>query len=282
MFQAKNISYLVKDRKILDQVSVVVFPGKITAIVGPNGAGKSTLLKTLSQDIVPQGGQITLNGERVNRYTSAELAKLRAVLPQKTNVTLPFTALEVVLLGRIPHTTSAKENLPVALEVMEEADVLHLKDRVHQTLSGGEQQRVHLARVLAQLHYEKEQPTYLLLDEPTSSLDIAQQHGLLSVAKKRCEEEGFGIAAVIHDLNLAAQYADYFLFMKNGKEVGQGPSQMMLRKEMIERTFEHPVELIYAKDNEIPLIYTKGYCALECALIKERNINYEINGKLSH
>jgi len=282
MFQAKDISYTANNRKILDQVSAVVFPGKITAIVGPNGAGKSTLLKVLSQDITPQSGQVTLNNTAVDQYAPRQLAKLRAVLPQKTNVTLAFTALEVVLLGRIPHDTSGKENLAIALEVMEEADVLHLKDRIYQTLSGGEQQRVHLARVLAQLHYNRQQPTYLLLDEPTSSLDIAQQHGLLSVAKKRCEEEGFGIAAVIHDLNLAAQYADYFLFMKNGKEVGQGPSQMMLRKEMIERTFEHPVELIYAKDNETPLIYTKGHCARECALIKERNINYEINGKLNH
>ncbi|MEQ9098911.1 MAG: heme ABC transporter ATP-binding protein [Imperialibacter sp.] len=273
MYQGKNISYSVGPKKILDQVSVAVFPGKFTAIVGPNGAGKSTLLKALCRDILPDDGEISINGQAMPAYTSKELALTRAVLPQKTHLSLAFTAEEVVMLGRTPHNTTNSQNKEIAKEVMREADVYHLKHRVYQTLSGGEQQRVNLARVLAQLHDQQEHPTYLLLDEPTSSLDIAQQHGLLDIVRQRCVERGYGVAAVIHDLNLAAQYADYFLFMKNGKEVGQGPSQLMLRKEMIEHTFSYPVELIYGENSDIPMIYTKGSVPFETTSLLNETIN---------
>ncbi|CAD5250435.1 MULTISPECIES: heme ABC transporter ATP-binding protein [unclassified Imperialibacter] len=273
MYQAKNISYSIDRMKILNQVSVAVFPGKFTAIVGPNGAGKSTLLKALCRDIIPNEGEITINNQAISTYTSKELALTRAVLPQKTHLSLAFTAEEVVMLGRTPHSTSNQQNKAIAHEVMREADVYHLKARVYQTLSGGEQQRVNLARVLAQLHDQQEHPTYLLLDEPTSSLDIAQQHGLLDIVRQRCVERGYGVAAVVHDLNLAAQYADYFLFMKNGEEVGQGPSQLMLRKEMIEHTFSYPVELIYGENSDIPMIYTKGSTPFENTSLLNETIN---------
>ncbi|WP_416864827.1 MAG: heme ABC transporter ATP-binding protein [Imperialibacter sp.] len=273
MYQGKNISYSVGSKKILDQVSVAVFPGKFTAIVGPNGAGKSTLLKALCRDILPDDGEISINSQAIPTYSPKELALTRAVLPQKTHLSLAFIAEEVVILGRTPHSTTNSQNKEIAEEVMREADVYHLKHRVYQTLSGGEQQRVNLARVLAQLHDQQEHPTYLLLDEPTSSLDIAQQHGLLDIVRQRCVERGYGVAAVIHDLNLAAQYADYFLFLKNGKEVGQGPSQLMLRKEMIEHTFSYPVELIYGENSDIPMIYTKGSIPFENTSLLNETIN---------
>jgi iron complex transport system ATP-binding protein len=273
MYQAKNISFSAGTKKILDQVSVAVFPGKFTAIVGPNGAGKSTLLKALCGDLTPEAGEIVLNDQPTSSYSSKELALTRAVLPQKTHLSLAFTAKEVVMLGRTPHSTTNSQNEKITREVMGEADVYHLKDRIYQTLSGGEQQRVNLARVFAQLHDQREHPTYLLLDEPTSSLDIAQQHGLLDIVRQRCVERGYGVAAVIHDLNLAAQYADYFLFMKNGKEVGQGPSQLMLRKEMIEHTFSYPVELIYGENSDIPMIYTKGSIPFENTSLLNETIN---------
>ncbi|MEQ8531230.1 MAG: ATP-binding cassette domain-containing protein, partial [Imperialibacter sp.] len=197
MYQGKNISYSVGPKKILDQVSVAVFPGKLTAIVGPNGAGKSTLLKALCRDILPDEGEISINHQAMSTYSPKELALTRAVLPQKTHLSLAFTAEEVVMLGRTPHNTTNSQNKEIAKEVMREADVYHLKHRVYQTLSGGEQQRVNLARVLAQLHDQQKHPTYLLLDEPTSSLDIAQQHGLLDIVRQRCVERGYGVAAVI-------------------------------------------------------------------------------------
>ncbi|WP_339815706.1 heme ABC transporter ATP-binding protein [uncultured Imperialibacter sp.] len=273
MYQGKNISYSVGNKKILDQVSVAVFPGKFTAIAGPNGAGKSTLLKALCRDILPDEGEISINNQAMSTYTSRELALTRAVLPQKTHLSLAFTAEEVVMLGRTPHSTTNSQNEEITREVMQEADVYHLKHRVYQTLSGGEQQRVNLARVLAQLLDQQEHPIYLLLDEPTSSLDIAQQHGLLDIVRQRCVERGYGVAAVIHDLNLAAQYADYFLFMKNGKEVGQGPSQLMLRKEIIEHTFSYPVELIYSENSDIPMIYTMGSIPFETTPLLNETIN---------
>lgn len=282
MFQGRNISFTVNDRKILDDISVNIFPGKITVIAGANGAGKSTLLKTLTGDINRHSGKVMLNGDSISAYEPRKLAKMRAVLPQKTNLSLPFSALEVVLLGRTPHGTSASENLAIAELVMKETDVAHLSHRVYQTLSGGEQQRVHLARVLAQLHGDHQHASYLLLDEPTSSLDIAQQHGLLGMVRRRCRESGLGVAAVIHDLSLAAQYADYLLFMKDGREVAQGPAGMMLRQDIIEYTFSYPVKLIDVPGAGVPLIHAGASNQNENASAFEENINYTLNGKLGY
>ena len=209
--------------------------GKVTTLLGPNGAGKSTLLKALCQEIESQG-HINYFGRDRTLWSPSTLAKHLAMLPQHSTLTFPFLANEVVELGGIPLQESNRALTKIAQEKMDTADVSHLADRLYPSLSGGEKQRVHLARVLTQLHHSGDQ-CVLMLDEPTSALDLAHQHNTLKIARKMADEQNAAVIVVLHDLNLAAQYSDRLLVLKDGQLVCDGPPWDTLTPEMVEEVY---------------------------------------------
>ncbi len=222
-------------RVVLDDISIDIRAGEVTALLGPNGAGKSTLLKLLCGEI-PSHNDIEYFGQAKDCWQPEDIAKHLAMLPQHSTLTFPFLAREVVELGAIPLAVSNKETSALALHYMEKTDVLHLADRLYPALSGGEKQRLHLARVLTQLHQSGEKKI-LMLDEPTSALDLAHQHNTLKIAREAAKAEGAAVVVVLHDLNLAAQYADRLVLLHNGKLVCDASPWEALTPERIERVY---------------------------------------------
>lgn len=253
MLTAENISVSFRNRQILNDVSVRVVPGQFTAVVGPNGAGKSTLLKLLSGEMRPSSGRININGNGLNQFNPKSLSLVRAVLPQHTQVQFAFSVEQIVLLGRQAHASTAGENAAIIQEVMELTGVAGLRSRVYHTLSGGERQRVQLARVLVQVWEQTVFPRYLLLDEPTSSLDIAQQDIIFSLARVACSRN-IGVLAIIHDLNHAVQFSDEMLFLRGGRCVAAGTSAEVFSKSAIEETFGCRVNLFHLDGRTHPLM----------------------------
>jgi iron complex transport system ATP-binding protein len=235
--EGQHLTYSIRGRALISDVSVAVSPGQIVAVVGANGAGKSTLLKVLSGDLRPESGEVMLNGQAMARWTMRERARQRAVLPQSIALTFGFTALEVVLMGRTPYLRGAEQphDHEIARQALDYTDALHLEDRIYTTLSGGEQQRVQFARALTQL-WEGDQPRYLLLDEPTNSLDLAHQHKTMQIAWTFAQR-GVGVLAILHDLNLAAQYADTIIVMAGGRVLAAGSPDQILQPALIRQAF---------------------------------------------
>lgn len=239
MLEARNLSYYAGHRPLVEDVSVIVKPGEVHAIVGANGAGKSTLLKLITGDLLPSQGEVWLNGTPLKQWKKRDRAQLRAILPQSTLLSFGFTVLEVVLMGRIPHVRGKEtpQDYAIAREALEATHTDHLADRIYTSLSGGEQQRVQLARVLAQIwNNETNQPRYLLLDEPTNSLDLAHQHATLVIARSFAAQ-GVGVLAILHDLNLVGQYADYVVMMKAGRSIASGSPEKVLEPKLIREAF---------------------------------------------
>jgi iron complex transport system ATP-binding protein len=245
---------------LLKEVSVNVRPGEVVAVVGPNGAGKTTLLRLMSGEWNPSSGSVLLDGRPLQEYPLEHMARQRAVMPQESTLAFDFSVLEVVLLGRTPHKTGQAHNVDVACRAMQAAGVIHMADRRYQTLSGGERQRVHLARALAQIWDAPGdgRSCYLLLDEPTASLDLAFQHHVLSIAR-RCAAEGAGVMAVLHDLNLAAQYADRIAVLSGGQLVADGPADETLTADIIEQAFDIQVIVTAHPCRACPLVVPVPY-----------------------
>ncbi|MBW4696286.1 MAG: heme ABC transporter ATP-binding protein [Aphanocapsa lilacina HA4352-LM1] len=239
MLKAEGVGVHLGGRWLLEQVSLEAIPGEVIAIIGPNGAGKSTLLKTLAGEIRPTRGSVSMAGKPLADWPARERACVRAVLPQSSTLAFAFRAFEVVLMGRTPHSRGleGERDRHIAREAMAAAGVAHLTERLYPTLSGGERQRVQLARVLAQIwEAPPDSPRYLLLDEPTASLDLTHQHGTLVVARGFARQ-GAAVITVLHDLNLAAQYADRLALLKDGKLLVVGPPDIVLTAEWIETGF---------------------------------------------
>lgn len=253
MYQALNIALNVDGKPILDDVSLTLRPNVFTAVVGPNGAGKSSLLKVMAGEQRASAGTVQLNGKHLNRYASGELSLLRAVLPQHSNVQFAFAVEQIIALGRHAHKSSKAENETIIEEIMALTDVEKFRRRNYMTLSGGEKQRVQLARVLAQVWEEAVHPRYILMDEPTASLDIAQQQHILALAKKVCERN-IGVVAIVHDLNQAVQFADELYFLRDGKLVARGNAQDVFTKSNIETTFCCRVNVYHDPCNNCPYI----------------------------
>jgi iron complex transport system ATP-binding protein len=209
---AREVSVRRSKTLVLDKASFTLQPGRLTAIVGPNGAGKSTALAALSGALRLSGGGVFLDGRPVARMAAPALARRRAVLTQDTAAAFPFLAAEIVAMGRAPHEPRANPGIVEA--AMEETSVAHLARRNVLTLSGGERQRVFLAKALAQVWGLTN--GWLLLDEPIAALDPAHQIGVLELLKTQAGR-GTGVVAVLHDLELAAAYADDALALKDGK-----------------------------------------------------------------
>lgn len=229
---AKHISVRVGRRTILNDASFAAQPGQVTAIVGPSGAGKSTLLSVLSGDIGYEG-EVCLNRVNIQAMNASELAGHRAVLTQSTPLAFPFTVREVVQLG---VAAGAAPN--VASHALDQVGMSGFEQAFYQSLSGGEQQRVQLARVLCQVWHpvEREVPRWLLLDEPVSSLDIGHQLRVMQIAR-RFADQGGGVVVILHDLNLTAMFADEVALICGGKLVTQGPPKKALTTERLSAAY---------------------------------------------
>ncbi|WP_100639130.1 heme ABC transporter ATP-binding protein [Marinobacter salexigens] len=220
--------------QILQDVSLTVEPGELVALLGPNGAGKSSLLKALAGELAFGQGSIELFGRDIRRWKGAELARQRAVMPQRVDVSFPFTAREIVALGCSGLTVFERNELIDYL--LQRLGIGDLAERLMPTLSGGEQQRVQLARVLAQLWNTRGQ-RLLLLDECTSALDPAQQQTVFSLLRELAKEQGYSVVAVVHDLNVASCYADRLVMMAAGRIVEDGPATTILEPGLLDAVF---------------------------------------------
>ena len=224
---------------LLDDLSVAVERGEVVALLGPNGAGKTTLLRALCGELPPAAGDVHLEGRSLSAWSPRERAARLGVLPQASRLVFPFTAEQVALLGRTPHVErreSARDR-EIADLALRRAGVGALARRDYLRLSGGEQQCVQLARVLAQVWDAPAQGSrYLLLDEPTASLDLRLQHALLGLARQLAAQ-GFGLLVSLHDLNLAAQYADRIVLLRGGRVLAEGAPPQVLGAERIRRVW---------------------------------------------
>lgn len=224
MMEARNISVDRGKRRVLSCVDLVCKPGTVTAIIGPNGAGKSTLLKALSRELPLSQGAVYHDGRDIAGMPAHALAARRAVVPQATVLSFPFTVCDVVRLGgSVPGFTTAGDDT-FAMDALESLDLADFADRLYQQLSGGERQRVHFARALCQLAAAPVRPettTCLMLDEPTSNLDLGHQMLVLQRARDAAEA-GRIVIAVLHDLNLAAAWSDEIVLMQAGQIAARG------------------------------------------------------------
>jgi len=238
---------------ILHDVSLELRAGEVLCVVGPNGAGKSTLLKLLSGEWSPTAGTVELNGRGISQWSECARAKAVAVLPQDSTLSAEFTALEVVLMGRTPHVSGAEtpRDVQIAREALAATDASRVEQQIYTTLSGGEQQSVQLARVLAQIWDSPE--AHLLLDEPTANLDPAQQHRMLGVARNFAHR-GVAVMIILHDLNLAAEYADRILVLKQGRSTAYGTPVEIFTAETILSNFGFRALVLPHPSRPVPLV----------------------------
>jgi iron complex transport system ATP-binding protein len=246
MIAADAISARAGRKTLLDRVTVTVTPGKVTALLGSNGAGKSTLIKILAGERKADGGTVRIDGHPLRNVPLRELARRRAVLPQASHLDFAFTAAEVVALGRLPWagTDGARHDAAAIDAARQATGIWPLWTQRYTVLSGGEQQRVHLARILAQLWQPvPAAPRYLFLDEPTAALDFRHRRTILDVAR-RLAREGAGVLMAVHDLNLAAAYADDAVLLREGTVVASGPAETVLTEALLEDCFGVPVDIL--------------------------------------
>lgn len=240
--EAENITVVADGAVLLDNVSARMEAGKVCAVLGPNGAGKTTLLKCLAGTTSPLRGVARLDGRPVRDYPLRELARRRAALSQGAPILFPFTALEIVAMGRNANESGAARDGEIARAALAAAGVENLGGRIFPTLSGGERQRVQLARALAQV-WERENAC-LLLDEPASAQDLKHQHLVLNVARRMARKKNFAVCAVLHDPALAARYADDAILLKGGKLHTAAPARRALTPKILADVFDITPELI--------------------------------------
>lgn len=239
------------ERAVIDGVDVPIPPGSFTVIVGPNACGKSTLLKALARLIPANAGQVTLDGKSIHELPSKELARRLGLLPQASLAPDGITVQDLVSRGRFPHQSLlsrwSREDERVVADAMAATGVTDLSGRLLDELSGGQRQRVWVSMVLAQ------ETPLLLLDEPTTFLDIAHQVELLDLIE-RLRGEGRTVVAVLHEINLAARYASHLIAMRDGRIVAEGRPSEVVTEELVERVFDLPCRVIPDPDTDTPVV----------------------------
>ncbi|MGK6312058.1 heme ABC transporter ATP-binding protein [Neorhizobium sp. DT-125] len=232
MISAEHITVTRSGRKLLDNVGVELKPGLFTVVIGPNGAGKSTLMKVLSGEMKPDTGFVSYYGTSLDLCRPADLAKRRAVLPQATQLAFPFTALEIARMGAVAQ--GALNPTEQARQALSRVGLRGFESRPYPSLSGGEQQRVQFARALAQVPQPvvDSVPRALFLDEPTASLDLGHQISVLEIARDFADAGGI-VLAILHDLNLASEFADHLLVLNHGRVVAEGACAETVSDEII-------------------------------------------------
>lgn len=246
ILSAKNVSYVYQEKiDALCGISFSVEKGEFVAILGPNGSGKSTLLNILSGVYKPTRGEVSIQGENIGKFSRKEIARRISYVPQNVMIDFPFTCREIVLMGRFAHLSGlgieSSADLDIAKKAMEMTGITEIADRMIHHLSGGERQRVFIAQAVAA------QPQILMLDEPVSSLDIRYKVQILNLLKKLNIQQKITIVAILHDLNLALQYCDRVIALKQGKLVREGEPAAILSPEIIQEVYGIKVRKIYGK-----------------------------------
>lgn len=247
--EARGLGIRLGRRQVLDAVDLTARAGEVVALVGPNGAGKSTLLAALAADLPAGSGEIRIDGRPATAWSPPELALRRAVLPQSAALSFPFPVEDVVRMGRAPWAGTAKEDeddVAVA-SAMEATEVTRFAARPFSALSGGERARVALARVLAQ------RAPLLLLDEPTAALDLRHQELVLRICRERAAA-GDAVVVVLHDLGLAAAYADRAVVLRDGRVAVDGPPAEVFTGELLGEVYRQPVEVFPHPRTGAPLV----------------------------
>lgn len=257
---AKDVSFVARGRHLLRDISLALAPGEVLAILGPNGAGKSTLLRVLAGEYQPAKGCVMQNGQDISSLSALNLAQRRAVMPQAASMTFPFGVRDVVALGRAPFRKISTRQLDQKLvaRAIAVADINHLADRPYPALSGGEKQRVHLARALVQIwgmggfdvtsdavhDPQCGSDRFLLLDEPTAGLDVSHQHALLAVARREAHDNNVGVLMILHDFNQVTAYADRVAVLQSGEIVAQGDVADVMQPDLLSAVFKSPIRAI--------------------------------------
>lgn len=249
VLEARGLRHAFGAAEVLRGVDLSVADGEVLGLVGPNGSGKTTALRILHRALVPDAGQVRLAGRDLGEYSGRERARQIAVMAQELSGEVPLSVADVVLLGRIPHRgafgSTSGEDLQIAAEALAGAGASHLARREFGLLSGGEKQRVLIARALAQ------QPRLLLMDEPTNHLDIGSQHHVLQIVRER----GLATIVVLHDLNLAARYCDRVIVLDNGQVHAAGPPSRALSPELVSTLYGVSAERATADDGTAQLLF---------------------------
>ncbi len=246
--EALDLGY--EDHLVLKGLNFQVKPGEFVGILGPNGSGKSTLIHALSGLLRPKSGRIIIKSEGLGSLASRLRAQILAVVPQSSDVRFPFNCLEIVLMGRYPHRrrlgTLTDTDLVQALRSMHRTTTAHLQERPINEVSGGESQRVVIARALAQ------DPQILLLDEATSSLDVRKKLEIFEILKYLNQTRELTVLCAMHDLNLAALYCQRLMFTKDGRIVVDGPTDRVFTPEILAEVYETPMEVVRHPGHQRP------------------------------
>lgn len=242
ILEAKNITFGYGEKQVLNNINLSVNEADFIGIIGPNGSGKTTLLKTLCRGLKPEAGKILFKGEDIFKLDTRLVARNIAMVPQDETIIFPFTVFEIVMMGRAPYidrfSWEKKEDVNIVESAMKLADVSRFKERNIDELSSGERQRVFIARALAQM------PKVLLLDEPTSHLDINHQYDILELVKKLNANVKITVVMISHDINLASKYCKKLVLLKKGRVYTEGTAKKVVTKKIIKDVYGVNVNLI--------------------------------------
>lgn len=256
LVQVKDLHIIIKGKKILSDINLEISQGKITSIIGPNGSGKSTLLKTLCRSIRPAKGAVNLNGKNIKSMKIKDFAREVAFLTQHHEGPGDITVKELVEYGRYAHREWWKGNNREDVEIVEWAltktNLTYFSERTVGTLSGGEQQKAWIAMALAQ------KPKLLILDEPTSYLDICHQLEVLELVKRLNRDEDITVIMVLHDINQAARFSDELIVLKDGKVFTRGKPLEVINTDNLREVFRVETEISYDNSGSKPIFYPKS------------------------
>lgn len=233
MIEVMNVSKQYGDKKVVDDVSITIEPGKVTSFIGPNGAGKSTLLSMISRLMDKENGEIIISGKEIEAWDTKELAKELSILKQSNDIHIRLTVRELVAFGRFPYSQSnlTKEDMMKIDEALDFMELNEIADSYLDDLSGGQRQRAYIAMVIAQ------DTEYILLDEPLNNLDIKHSLQMMKVLRRLAHEKGKTIVIVLHDINFSASYSDKIVAMKDGKVVISGEVKDVIQTEVLREIY---------------------------------------------
>lgn len=250
MYQIDQLDFSYDREAVLKAISFDVHKGSFVSVIGPNGSGKTTLLKNMCKLLEPNSGQINLEQKSVNSYKSKQFAQKVAVVHQGANSDFDFNVGEVVLMGRYPYLrrfqNEGTSDLDIAIKSMQQTQTYHLKDKTLLSISGGERQRVMIARALTQ------EPEVLLLDEPISHLDIKYQMEILKLCKELNQSQNITVFTTLHDINLASRFSKVIIMMKEGRIYKMGTPEEVITAKNIKEVYDIDVEIVY---NAYPMIH---------------------------